>query len=283
MSPSDRPLSPLTKVPLTPRDRYRVTPHSGPTLKIAHISDTHLGLRERTVYVPAGPDRSEPIEKQVTSFVKFRGLLTTLQTLDPDVIIHTGDVADRELWEERRKYEAFKESLPDLLERGLLLYVEGNHDQFSSRRDLSELFSGWDVLSLEESGPVPLADDQILVCGMDHRKGGPDKSVPTGLPQNPDGSIVIGAFHQSIRRISRSYDANADLDDLSPTSESASSYYDILLLGHMHTNTVQQVDECMLIDGGSTLGLNIPSTVGMLTFSEAGSHYQRFPLWVEDY
>ena len=281
MAPPNHTLSPLVKVPLTPRDNYRVTPPSGQTLKIAHVSDTHLGLKERTVYVPTRPESSEPITKQISSFEKFRGLLTTLQTLNPDVIIHTGDIADRQLWEDRPQYEEFKASLPDATNQGILFYVRGNHDHYLSNSDLSELFTGFDPLPLDGSGLVPLADTQIMLYGMDYRDNLGSKSIPDKIIQRDNEAILIGVFHQSIKRISRSYSANVSLTDLLPSSNEFGSVYDLLLLGHMHTNTVQQIGECLLIDGGSTLGLNVPSTVGMITFSEAGSHYQRFPLWIE--
>lgn len=277
----DQPLPSLIKVPLTPRDNYRVSPNSGRTLKIAHISDTHLGLRERTVYVPTHPESSEPVKTRVSSFEKFRGLLKTLQKLDPDVIIHTGDITDQKLDDNYSRYKEFKSKLPGLSSDGLLLYTRGNHDQLLSRTDLCELFSGWEVLSLEENGPVPLVNKQIIVYGTDYRKDLSSEPSIRPSTRNTDGSVRIGVFHQSIRRISRSYDANTKLNELPPSSKNTSSFYDLLLLGHMHTNTVQQEGECLLIDGGSTLGLNTPSTVGLLTFSEAGSHYQRFPLWLE--
>lgn len=281
MTPSDHSSSSLINVALTPRDNYRVSPPSDQTLKIAHISDTHLGLKERTVYVSNRPESTEPVTKQVSSFEKFRGLLTTLQTLDPDIILHTGDIANEQLWDDRSRYEEFKSSIPTFSNQGLLFYVRGNHDRFLTRTDLSELFGGFDVLPLEDSGPIPIADGQILLCGLDHRNSLTNESALNEVPQNSDESIIIGAFHQSIKGFSRSYDANVDLNDLAPSSEDVGTFYDLLLFGHMHTNTIQQIRECLLIDGGSTLGLNTPSTVGMLTFSEAGSHYQRFPLWME--
>lgn len=282
MSASDTRLSPLVKIPLTPIDNYRVNPPLGKTLNIAHITDTHLGLRERTVYVATKPEKSEPIKRQVSSFEKFRRLLNTLQILDPDVIIHTGDITDRRLWKDQRRYEEFKLSLPGHLKKTLFLYIRGNHDRSLEREDLCKLFPGWDILSLEDSGSVPLADGQIHICGKDYQDINSARAFSTDPSQAPESSIRIGAFHQSIRRVSSSYDANIDLTDLTPENEAVGSYYDLLLLGHMHTEAVQQIGDCMLIDGGSTLGLNVPSTIGVFTFSKAGSHYQRFPLGIED-
>lgn len=273
-------LQPLLKVGLTPTDNYRITPPTGKTLKIAHISDTHLGLNERTVYVPNPDGKSKPVTKQASSFQKFRGLFTTLQALDPDVIIHTGDIVDEKITNQRNKLKALQSELPNQTEERLLLYLRGNHDTYLSDTHIRELFNNWDVLAIEDVSPISLADGQLTVVGRDHRKH--PKSLNMVSPDNLSNSITIGAFHQTIRGISRSYAANTNLIDLTPDDKPVTEYYDLLLLGHMHTNYFKQKEGCTILDGGSALGLDTASTVGLLTFSQGASHYRRFPLWIKD-
>lgn len=277
MTSSGPPLSPLTKVPLTPKKSYRVTPPNENTIRIAHITDTHLGLRERVVYEQIGAEGSKPVKVRVPSFEKFRRLLKTLQALNPDVIIHTGDIADRELWYDRQRYEEFKSTLPDLSGPKLLLFIRGNHDDSLTRGDLCELFDGLDTLSIEDDGPIPLVDGQIIVDGRDYQEEVSADSFLTDLTTQSDNTIRIGAFHQSFRQVSRSFDANVDLADLAPPHEPIHTYYDLLLFGHMHKESVQQIGDCLLVSGGPPLGVDVQSSVGLFTFSTATSHYQRFP------
>lgn len=283
MVSDDGNLQPLVKVGLTPTVDYRITPPTGKTLKIAHISDTHLGLKTREVYIPDRDYKSRPTTKEVSSFQKFRGLLTTLQALDPDVIIHTGDVVDQEIINQQDRFNTFKSQLPNLTKQRLFVYLRGNHDTHLSDIRIRQLFNGWDVLSLEKVSPFPLADGQLTIVGRDYQNRITPETFDVDPLDNAGESIIVGAFHQTIRRISRSYTADADLNDLAPAHKSFAQYYDILLFGHMHTNYINQVEGCTILDGGSTLGLGTASTVGLLTFSDGASHYQRFPLWVESF
>jgi predicted phosphodiesterase len=234
------------------------------------------------VYVPNIDGKSRPVKKQISSFQKFRGLLTTIQTLDPDVIIHTGDIVDQDITEHKDRVRTLKSRLPDLTQKRLLLYLRGNHDTALSDFHIRELFDDWDILALEDASPVHLAEGQITVVGRDHCKYPTQGVLGMNDLDNESDSIVIGAFHQTIHQISRSYAADTKLTDLTPAGIPATRYYDLLLFGHMHTDYLEQDEKgCTIIDGGSALGLDIASTVGLLTFSEAAAHYQRFPLWVE--
>ena len=282
MPSDDSNLQPLAKVGLPPTENYRITPPKGKTLKIAHISDTHLGLKERKVYVPHPDDKSRPVTKQTSSFHKFRGLLTTIQALDPDIIIHTGDVIDKEILNQKERLETLESRLTDLPEERLLLYLRGNHDTHLSDVRIRGLFNNWNVLALEDISPVSLADGQLTIVGRDYREQPESRMFDIDKPDDAEDSITIGIFHQTIRQISRSYTADTNLTDLTPSDKSVAGYYDLLLFGHMHTDYLQQEQGCTIIDGGSALGLDTASTVGLLTFSEGASHYQRFPLWVED-
>ena len=273
-------LQPIIKVGLTPTDNYRITPPKGKTLKIAHISDTHLGLDKRTVYVPNQDGKSKPVTKQVSSFQKFRGLLSTLRALDPDVIIHTGDIVDKKIVNQQGRLKTLQSELPNRTEDRLLLYLRGNHDTYLSDIHIRELFNNWDVLALEDVSPIPLADGQLTIIGRDYRKL--PRSLNIESPDSLKYSITVGAFHQTIRGISRSYAAETNLIDLTPDDKPVTKYYDLLLLGHMHTDYLSQKEGCTIIDGGSALGLDTASTVGLLTFSQGASHYQRFPFWIKD-
>jgi|AntRauTorcE11898_2_1112593.scaffolds.fasta_scaffold28482_1 DNA repair exonuclease SbcCD nuclease subunit len=283
MISDDDSLQPLAKFGLTPTADYRITPPTGKTLKIAHISDTHLGLKTREVYVPDRDGKSRPATKQASSFQKFRGLLTTLQALDPDVIIHTGDVIDQEIVDQQARFNTFKSQFPNLTEERLFLYLRGNHDTHLSDVRIRQLFNGWDVLPLEDISPVSLADGQLTVVGRDYQNRPTPEAFDIDPLDNAEDSIIIGAFHQTIRRISRSYTADTNLTDLTPADKSITEYYNILLFGHMHTNYLKREEGCTILDGGSALGLDTASTMGLLTFSNGASHYQRFPLWVEDF
>lgn len=282
MSSDGSNLQPLTKVGLTPKEDYRLTPPTGLSLKIAHISDTHLGLKERKVYVPHTDKKSRPVTKQTSSFQKFQGLFTTVQALDPDIIIHTGDIVDKKILNHQDRLKTLESQLTNLSGERLLLYLRGNHDTYLSDVQIRQLFKNWDVLALEDVSPVSLADGQLTVVGRDFQEHPTPEAFDVDSIDDSEDSVIIGAFHQTIRQISRSFTANTDLTDLTPTGKSVAEYYDLLLFGHMHTDYLQQREACTIIDGGSALGLDTASTVGLLTFSEGASHYQQFPLWVED-
>jgi DNA repair exonuclease SbcCD nuclease subunit len=283
MSSDGSNLQPLTKVGLIPKEDYRLTPPTGLTLKIAHISDTHLGLKERKVYVPQPNKKSKRVTKQTSSFQKFQGLFTTVQALDPDIIIHTGDIVDKKILNHPDRLKTLESQLTNLPEERLLLYLRGNHDTYLSDVQIRQLFKNWDVLALEDVSPVSLADGQLTVVGRDYQEHPTPEAFDVDSLDDAEDSVIIGAFHQTIRQISRSFTANTELTDLTPADKSVAEYYDLLTFGHMHTDYFEQKEGCTIIDGGSALGLDTASTVGLLTFSEGASHYQQFPLWVENF
>jgi predicted phosphodiesterase len=234
------------------------------------------------VYVPQGDGKSRAETEQVYSFQKFRGLLTAIQALDPSVIIHTGDVVDKGIANNREQLRMFRSQMPELQKERLFLYLRGNHDTILSDGRIRRLFPDWDVLAIDDASPVRLADGQLGVVGRDYQHVPTPEAFDVGSPDDAKESVTIGAFHQTVRQISRSYTADTDLADLTPGDTPAAEYYDLLLFGHMHTNHLDQKEGCTVIDGGSASGLDTNPTVGLLTFSEGAAHYQRFPLWVKE-
>lgn len=274
MNADDYDLEPLVTVQLVPEDNYRITPPNGETLKIAHISDTHFGLKEREVYVQ-GRKKSRPVTKQVSAFQNFRELLSTIQALDPDVIIHTGDVIDKEIL---NCQDQIKSQLPTPSEERLFLYVRGNHDTHAGEEHIHQLFTGWDVYPLADVSPISLADGQLILLGRDYQDNPTQEAFDMDSLDIAEESLVVGSFHQAVRQISQSYDADTDLMDLVPDGESVVEYYDLLLFGHMHTDHLDLNREYAIIDGGSASGLNTTSEVGLLIFSTGTSKYERFRL-----
>jgi DNA repair exonuclease SbcCD nuclease subunit len=274
MSRSEDHKHPEFKIGLNPKDSYRIKPPSGSTIKIAHITDTHLGLTEKTEYTTYKKEL-RPESRRVPSFENFRRTIDLLQQLNPDVIIHTGDIIDNSLINIEEKYENLKEALPNQLDWCLFLYIHGNHDNTLRRQKLCRLLPGWDILPLDGNSPIPLVDGQIEIIGKDYQNVDSPGNFSINTHQTSEDAIKIGAFHQSIRHISDSYDANVHINHLAPDDGTDSSYYDLLLLGHMHIKKVRPITECMLI-ADSTLGLNAAPTIGLLTFSNAASHYQRY-------
>lgn len=265
---------PEFKMGLNPKDNYRVKPPNGSTIKIAHITDTHLGLTKKAKYTSCRKE-SRLESRRVPSFKNFQRSIELLQYLDPDVIVHTGDIIDNTLINSERKYKDLKKSLPDQLKQALFLYIHGNHDNTLRRQQLCRLLPGWDILPLDGNSPVSLVDGQIEIIGKDYQNVNSSDGFSINTYQISEDAIKIGAFHQSIRHISDSYNANVHINHLGPDDGTDSSYYDLLLLGHMHTKEVRQITECTLIVD-STLGLTAPPTIGLLTFSNAASHYQRY-------
>jgi hypothetical protein len=174
--------------------RVEVTvPRLGPGLdgfKVALLTDTHYG----------------PIDRARWS----RGVVAAVNTLDADVVCHTGDIADGTP-DQRREQAA---PLGDVRARSARVYVTGNHEYFSQAQGwvdrMTEL--GWDALH-NRHVVVERGGDRLVVAGVDDRTAagsgvpghhadhaaalaGADPALPVLLlahqPRQIDGAVAHG-------------------------------------------------------------------------------------------
>ena len=159
-------------------------------LRVVLLTDTHYG----------------PINRARWS----RGVVRVVNSLDPDVVAHTGDIADGEV-AQRREQAA---PLGDVRARLARVYVTGNHEYFSgAQRWVEHMASlGWEAL---HNRHVVITRDgsSLIVAGVDDRTAagsgvpghhtdheaalaGTDPSLPVLLlahqPQQVTGAVAHG-------------------------------------------------------------------------------------------
>jgi predicted MPP superfamily phosphohydrolase len=115
-------------------------------LKVVLLTDTHYG----------------PIDRARWS----RGVVDVVNSLEPDVVAHTGDIADGEV-AQRREQAA---PLGDVRARLARVYVTGNHEYFSgAQRWVEHMASlGWEALH-NRHVVVTRNGDSLVVAGVDDR------------------------------------------------------------------------------------------------------------------
>jgi uncharacterized protein len=159
-------------------------------LRLVLITDTHYG----------------PIERSRWS----RGVTDVINTLDADVVAHTGDIADGEV-SQRRAQAA---PLADIRASLARVYVTGNHEYFSgAQRWVEHMASlGWEALHNRHL-VVTRGGSSLIVAGVDDRTAagsgvpghhadheaaleGADPSLPVLLlahqPAQIDGAVAHG-------------------------------------------------------------------------------------------
>jgi hypothetical protein len=115
-------------------------------LRLVLITDTHYG----------------PIDRARWS----RGVTEAVNALDPDVVAHTGDIADGEV-AQRREQAA---PLADIRAALARVYVTGNHEYFSgAQRWVEHMASlGWEALHNRHL-VVTRGGDSLVIAGVDDR------------------------------------------------------------------------------------------------------------------
>ncbi|MBL7261808.1 metallophosphoesterase [Paractinoplanes lichenicola] len=159
-------------------------------LRLVLLTDTHYG----------------PIERSRWS----RGVTEVVNTLDADVVAHTGDIADGEV-AQRRSQAA---PLADIRAALARVYVTGNHEYFSgAQRWVEHMASlGWEALH-NRHVVVTRGGDSLVIAGVDDRTAagsgvpghhadheaalaGADESLPVLLlahqPQQIQGAVAHG-------------------------------------------------------------------------------------------
>jgi predicted MPP superfamily phosphohydrolase len=123
-------------------------------LRLVLLTDTHYG----------------PIDRARWS----RGVTEVVNTLDADVVAHTGDIADGEV--ARRREQAAP--LADVRASLARVYVTGNHEYFSGAQRWVEHMAalGWEALH-NRHVEVTRGGDRLVIAGVDDRT-----AAGSGLP-----------------------------------------------------------------------------------------------------
>lgn len=107
-------------------------------MKLAHLSDTHLGYRAYAALSPHGNN-----QREADIVGAFRRVVKAIGDSDTELVVHAGDVADAARIDHRIMLVA-KKGLTELTDGGErpVVVIAGNHDAPRSRRDVCflELF-----------------------------------------------------------------------------------------------------------------------------------------------
>jgi predicted MPP superfamily phosphohydrolase len=159
-------------------------------LRVVLLTDTHYG----------------PIDRARWS----ERVVEVVNTLNPDIVAHTGDIADGEV-SERRAQAAPLGEVRAALGR---VYVTGNHEYFSGAQRWVEHMAalGWEALH-NRHVVIARGDDKLIIAGVDDRTAagsgvpghhadhaaalaGADPELPVLLlahqPQQVDGAVAHG-------------------------------------------------------------------------------------------
>jgi predicted MPP superfamily phosphohydrolase len=172
-----------------------VLPRLGPGLdglSIVVLTDTHYG----------------PIDR-----AKWSGkVVAAVNALNPDVVVHTGDLADGSVPQRRNQVDHLGD-----VEADARLYITGNHEYYSQAQTwLDHMGSlGWDILH-NRHHVVERGGDRLIVAGIDDPTGtnsglkGHGPNITAALEgTDPDAPIVLLAHQPS--QVTMAVEAGVDL------------------------------------------------------------------------
>ncbi len=129
-------------------------------MKIAHLSDTHLGFRAFNRSTPQGFNQREYDVMQT-----FRACLAAILETDPDVVIHSGDLFDVVRPSNATIVEAFRALGTFQAKRDAkpFIIVGGNHDtpKTSDSGNILKLFKGIPGIRVHPSEAAAFAIDEL--------------------------------------------------------------------------------------------------------------------------
>ena len=191
-------------------------------LTIALIADTHYG----------------PIERSGWS----AKMVAAVNALDPDVVVHAGDLADGSV-EQRRRQVAPLENVRATFDR---VYITGNHEYFSGALQWVEHMAalGWTVLHnkhvmIERDGA------RLAIAGTDDLTAagsgipGHRSDLPAALAGIPSGTPVVLVAHQP-----------------KEVREAAAAGVDLQLSGHTHGGQIWPFQLIVRVEQGALQGLS---------------------------
>ncbi len=172
------------------------------TIRILHISDTHLGLRQYGL-----------IEREMDFYEVFREAINIAVEERVDAVIHSGDFFDTT----RPPMQAIREAIDAarmLREKGIpLIAVMGDHD-VPRRREmpplilLEHIVDNVHVIGKPSSKGVEATTirvrggKKLFVAGFAGQRGLKAKALPhllAAAPRPPDDTVSILVLHQAVR------------------------------------------------------------------------------------
>lgn len=257
-------------------DTSELKPISGSFFRIAHISDTHLGRKEYR-------ENEELLE--VETYYRFLNAIWQALKLNADIILHTGDIVDSDIRNDINRYSKLREQIESILDPSTTCcYIPGNHDSSLTKNYLREIFNKGNLVNLDAfEHPVSFVDGQIQIVGRGYVNNPSWDEFNWTKPDPSNKIVTIGAFHQSFKELSQSFSANCSYSDLVPGGDSLRDWYDILALGHMHTDRIEEKNGVFVVDGGSAAGINVETpSLGLITLTPGVSYYERYHLTTQN-
>ena len=205
-------------------------------LKVVLLTDTHYG----------------PINRAKWS----RGVTEVVNSLDPDVVAHTGDIADGEV-SERREQAA---PLGDVRARLARVYVTGNHEYFGEAQGwLVHMASlGWEPLH-NRHVVVSRGGASLVLAGIDDATArasglaGHGAQLEVALAGAPAGAPVLLVAHQP-RQVAQAAAAGVDLQ----------------VSGHTHGGQIWPFHYLVRVDQPTVQGLTRHGPTQLYTTRGAG-------------
>ncbi|WP_174811727.1 metallophosphoesterase [Salinadaptatus halalkaliphilus] len=229
------------------------------------MSDSHLGLQNYTT--------QDGEKVRIPSYKRFIKTIKVIQDLNPDLVIHTGDIFDENPLLKTKLYHRTKLKLKEIVDSNIAFcYIRGNHDPYQSDVILSDLLPQWDHVHLGDRDSYSVCDGKLLLYGIDYRD--PSKSTFEDVypPIKEQDQICLGLFHQSIAAVTRSFDASVSFEDLA--DKDYSKEYDVVALGHVHNRRWIKNENISIFVGGSSSGVDCFPSIGLLTLTSESSHYR---------
>jgi exonuclease SbcD len=200
-------------------------------IRIAHISDTHLGYRAlgKTDSLTGRNQRSIDVENA------FADAITDILTRDVDLVVHSGDLFNQT----RPPYAAIGAAMRQFrrLEHASIptVVIGGNHDT-PRLRSSGSVFSLLSLVAPEthfvggyESKPIAFAKLDLTVTAIPH--GRLTEPIPPGAFPNPDtrNVLVTHGFVPGLEPVTHREPGEEEVDEtLLPPD------FDYIALGHYH-------------------------------------------------
>lgn len=214
-----------------------------PSVTLFHISDTHLGYRNRAQ--PGGGGKTNWVDR-ADSLVAFQAVLQRAIHEDIDAIVHTGDLFDHDV--DKDTLETAISSIRTLTENGVQFYfILGDHDRLATGGEIPRVVDAVSALkSLDESGtvnhctttgarldgsPIRLFGVDASAIGFAEIQGGYDLSgwSPNDLefdaPQTSETNILC--LHEAVGELQTS--------EIIATADRQDQPLDLILLGDEHS------------------------------------------------
>jgi exonuclease SbcD len=211
-------------------------------MRICHLADTHLGYRNLNKLTEDGIN-----QREADVYAAFEEAISQIIELNPDAVIHAGDLFDS-YHPTSRALGVALDAMRELDRAGIpLLVIAGNHStpRYASTGHVFEVIARFGNVHAVWRKPERIRIGDLAVYAIPHTNDAErlTEAICAAVPDHNSACNVL-TLHAGLDGLARVGGSESGSVSVDPASLEAAGEFDYIALGHLHTREPVRTNAC---------------------------------------